>query len=85
MSSSITLHGVTFRWNNEELVITTPSGQERLSGDDAALLLDFFQHRQQDLYGAEQSRGLPAWAREPECFVNGSLIERQSRALEKKQ
>jgi hypothetical protein len=83
--SSITLHGVTFRWNNEELVITTSAGQERLSGDDAALLLDFLQRHQQDLYGAEQSRGLPAWAREPGRFVNGSLIERQSRALEKKQ
>jgi hypothetical protein len=81
---SITLHGVTFRWNNEELIITTSSGQERLSGDDAALLLDFLQHHQQDLYSAEQSRGLPAWARQPGRFVNGHLIEPPSRALEKK-
>lgn len=85
MSNSITLHGITFRWNNDELIITTRSGQERLSGDDAAQLLDFLMHRQQDLYGAEQSRGLPAWARQTERFVNGSLIERQSRALEKKE
>jgi hypothetical protein len=83
--SSITLHGITFRWNNEELVITTSSGQEQLSGEDAALLLDFLQHHQQDLYGAEQARGLAAWARQSGRFVNGGLIERPSHALEKKQ
>jgi hypothetical protein len=83
--SGITLHGVTFRWDGDELIITTSTGQERLSGDDAALLLDFLQRHQQALYGAEQSRGLPAWARQPGRFVNGGLIEQQSRALEKKQ
>jgi hypothetical protein len=82
--SSITLHGITFRWNNEKLVITTSAGQQQLSGEDAAQLLDFLLHHQQDFYATEQARELPAWARQSGRFVNGSLIERQSRALEKR-
>lgn len=44
---SITLNGITFRWNDDDLIITTQTGQELLTGSDAALLLDFLQLHQQ--------------------------------------
>ncbi len=72
---SITLQGVTFRWNGEELLITTSTGQQSLSGSDAAQLLDFLQYRQQQLYAAEHSRELPQWARPASRYINGQISE----------
>ena len=51
---SITLDGVTFRWDGQELLVTTANSQKRLTGSSAATLLDFLLVIQQDLYTAEQ-------------------------------
>ena len=59
---SVTLDGVTFRWDGEELLVTTATSQKRVTGSSAATLLDFLLAIQQDLYTAEQARELPTWA-----------------------
>jgi hypothetical protein len=79
---SITLQGITFRWNGDELLITTSTGQQSLSGSDAAQLLDFLQYRQQQLYAAEQGRELPQWARPSGRYVNGQISEVRPRIID---
>jgi len=71
---NIALDGVTFRWDGEELLITTATDQKRLTGSSAAKLLDFLLAIQQDLYTAEQARELPTWAHPSRQFVNGQVI-----------
>ena len=71
---NIALDGVTFRWDGEELLITTATDQKRLTGSSAAKLLDFLLAIQQDLYTAEQARELPTWAHPSRQFVNGHVI-----------
>ena len=78
---SITLDGVTFRWDGDALLVTTATSQKRLTGSSAARLLDFLQLIQQDLYAAEQARELPMWAHPPRTFVNGQVSEEQSLRL----
>ena len=78
---SVTLDGVTFRWDGEELLVTTATSQKRLTGSSAATLLDFLLTLQQDLYSAEQARELPTWAHPPRTFVNGQVSEEQSLRL----
>ncbi len=38
---TINVNGISFRWNGDQLLITTRHGQDLLSGSDAGLLLDF--------------------------------------------
>ena len=71
--NSITLDGVTFRWDGQELLVTTATSQKRLTGSSAATLLDFLMAIQQDLYTAEQARELPTWAHPSRHFVNGQV------------
>jgi len=80
--SSITLDGVTFRWDGQELLVTTATSQKRLMGSSAARLLDFLLAIQQCLYAAEQARELPTWAHPPQQFVNGQVIEGQPPRLD---
>ena len=63
--NSITLDGVTFRWDGQELLITTATSQKRLTGTSALQLSDFLLSIQQDLYLVEQARDLPVWVRPP--------------------
>ena len=74
---NIALDGVTFRWDGEELLITTATDQKRLTGSSAAKLLDFLLAIQQDLYTAEQARELPTWAHPSRQFLNGQVSEVQ--------
>ena len=71
---SITLGGVTFRWNGDDLILTTRAGQELLTGSDAALLLDFLQLHQQEIFSAEQHQ-LPSWARPRDRYISGHISE----------
>ncbi len=52
---SITLDGVTFRWDGQELLVTTAAGQQRLTGSSAARLVDFLLSIQHDLSVAAQA------------------------------
>ncbi len=79
---SINLNGISFRWNGDQLLITSPHGQDLLSGSDAALLLDFLQAHQQEIYQAEQDQQLPSWARSGPRFVLREVAEEGPRQLE---
>lgn len=57
--NSITLDGVTFRWDEQELLVTTATSQKCLTGTSALQLSDFLLSIQQDLYTVEQARELP--------------------------
>ena len=69
----ISLGGVTFRWDNDQLIVTTQGDQRILSGSDAAQLLDFLLGNEQVIYAAEQARELPGWVRSGERFSNGQV------------
>jgi hypothetical protein len=70
---SINLNGVSFRWNDGQLLITTVRGQDLLSATGAAQLLDFLLLHQQEIYAGEQGRELPPWARDERRYVSGSI------------
>jgi hypothetical protein len=78
---SITVNGVSFRWSDDQLLITTAHSQDLLSAGSAAQLLDFLLLHQQEIYAGEQGRELPAWARDETRSIAGS-IEQQVPRLE---
>jgi hypothetical protein len=80
---SINLNGISFRWSDDQLVVTTARGQDILSAANAAQLLDFLQLHQQEMYAGEQGRELPPWARDERRYVSGT-IEHQSLRLEER-
>jgi hypothetical protein len=78
---SINLNGVSFRWSDGQLLITTARGQDILAGSQVTQLLDFLQFHQQGIYVSEQGRGLPPWAIDETRYVEG-LVEHQAPQLE---
>ena len=73
---SVTTHGLTFRWADDHLVITTPKGQYMLDAQGAALLLDMLYSQKDEIFDAEaHTDGLATWARQHpgQQFVIGSL------------
>ena len=73
---SITLGGLTFRWADDQLVVTTPKGQDCLNASETAQLLDFLYARKDEIFDAEaHAEGLASWARQhsQQQFVIGSL------------
>ncbi len=75
--NSITLDGVTFRWDWQELLVTTATSQKRLPGTNALQLSDFLLSIQQDLYAVEQARDLPVWVRPPLRSAHGQVSDEQ--------
>jgi len=72
---SITTSGLTFRWADDHLIVTTPKGQYSLDAQGTAHLLDLLYAHKDEIFDAEaQTDGLAAWARQhPVQFVIGSL------------
>ena len=73
---SITTGGLTFRWADDHLVITTPKGQHMLDAQGTALLLDMLYAQKDEIFDAEaHTDGPAAWARQhpQQQFVIGSL------------
>jgi len=73
---SVTTHGLTFRWADDHLVITTPKGQYALDAQGTAHLLDLLYAHKDAIFDAEaHSDGLASWARQhpQQQFVIGSL------------
>jgi hypothetical protein len=79
---SINVNGVSFRWSDDQLLITTAHGQDCLSATSAAQLLDFLLLHQQEIYAGEQGRELPAWARDETRFIAGSIEQQVPRVEE---
>ena len=79
---SITVNGISFRWSDDHLLITTAHGQDCLSAGSAAQLLDFLLWHQQEIYAGEQGRELPAWARDETRFIAGSIEQQAPRVEE---
>ncbi len=74
---SITLDGITFRWDGQDVWVTTAASQRRITSGSAARLLDFLLLIQQDLYAVEQACEMPMWAHLPRQLVNGGVSEEQ--------
>jgi hypothetical protein len=79
---SINLNGVTFRWHDGQLLITTSHGQSVLAASQVAQLLDFLQFHQQSIYAGEQ--GLPSWAIGDTRYVAGTVEHQAMRLKEGK-
>lgn len=77
---SITVGGLTFRWADDQLLVTTLKGQYRLNASETAQLLDFLYAQKDEIFDAEaHTDGLAAWARQQsqQQFVIGSLNPQQ--------
>ncbi|HYU75078.1 MAG TPA: hypothetical protein VEL31_20615 [Ktedonobacteraceae bacterium] len=79
MMESMTVGGLTFRWADNTLLITTPTGQHLLNGRAAADLLTFLDANRDEIFTAEQTGSVPEWA-QPQAsgqFVIGSVSSEQ--------
>ena len=72
---SITIGGLTFRWTENTLLITTPTGQHLLNGRAAADLLTFLDANRDEIFTVEQAGEVPGWAQSqvPSRYVIGSI------------
>ena len=73
---SITTNGLTFRWADDQLIVTTPKGQYRLNASETAHLLDFLYAQKDEIFDSEaHTDEVAAWARQHpgQQFVIGSL------------
>jgi len=66
---SITVGGLTFRWADDQLLVTTSKGQYRLNASETAQLLDFLYAQKDAIFDAE--------AHTEGQFVIGSLNPQQ--------
>jgi hypothetical protein len=80
---SITVGGLTFRWTDSVLIITTPTGQHMLNGRAAADLLTFLDVNRDEIFAVDQANGTPDWAqpKPPGRYVIGSVLNEQERRL----
>ena len=72
---SVTLNGLTFRWADDHLVITTPKGHYALDTQGTAHLLDMLYAQKDEIFDADAyTDGPAAWARRHpvQQFVIGS-------------
>ena len=81
MQRRMSLNGVSFRWDQDRLIVTVQGDQHILSGSEAARLLDFLLSYQQPIYAAQQTRELPDWIQELGQEVNGHVELPQRRQL----
>ncbi len=58
---SITVGGLTFRWTENTLLITTPVGQHLLNGRAAADLLVFLDANRDEIFTVEQVGEVPVY------------------------
>ncbi len=69
--------GLTFRWADGRLIITTPKGQHMLDAQGTAQLLDWLYGQKDEIFDAEASQGdgRAEWAHQypPQHYVVGSL------------
>jgi len=73
---SVTTNGLTFRWADDHLIVTTPKGQYTLDAQGTAHLLDLLYAHKDEIFDAEaHSVGLASWARQHpvQQFIIGSL------------
>ncbi len=75
----INLNGVSFRWSEDRLLITTAHGQDILAGSQVAQLLDFLQVHQQRIYRHEQNRDLPSWVQDHARYDTGQIVDQVPR------
>ncbi len=81
--NSITIGGLTFRWADDQLLVTTSKGQHCLNASETAQLLDFLYAQKDAIFDAEaHTDGLAAWARQhpQQQFVLGSLNPQSEQA-----
>jgi hypothetical protein len=59
---SITVGGLTFRWTDNVLMITTPTGQHMLNRQAAANLLVFLDANRDEIFTVDQAGEVSEWA-----------------------
>ena len=81
---SIITSGLTFRWADDHLIVTTPKGQHTLDAQGTARLLDMLYAHKDEIFDAEaHSDGLAAWARQHpvQQYVVGTLNPQHESAV----
>ncbi len=81
----INLNGISFRWSEDQLLITTAHGQDILVGSQVAQLLDFLQSHQQSIYAGDQGQGLPEWVQDHTRYATGQIVNQVPRLKEGKE
>ncbi len=59
---SVTVGGLTFRWTDNVLMITTPTGQHLLNGRAAADILVFLDANRDEIFTVDQAGEVSEWA-----------------------
>ncbi len=73
---SIAVVSLTFRWADDQLIVTTPKGQHHLNASEVAQLLDFLYAQKDEIFDAEAHvEGLATLVRQhpQQQFVIGNL------------
>src|SRR6266496_705322 len=80
---SITVGGLTFRWSDNTLVITTPTGQHILNGRATADVLVFLDANRDEIFTVDQAGEMPEWAQPqaPGRYVIGSIASEREPSL----
>ena len=78
---SVTVGGLTFRWTDNVLMITTPTGQHILNGQAAANLLVFLDANRDEIFTVDQAGEMPEWAQSQASgrYVIGSITQQERR------
>ncbi len=74
---SITVGGLIFRWTDNVLLITTPTGQHLLNRQAAANLLLFLDANRDEIFTVDQAGEVSEWAQpqEPDRSVIGNITQ----------
>ena len=78
---SVTVGGLTFRWTDSVLMITTPTGQHLLNRQAAANLLVFLDANRDEIFTVDQAGEVSEWAQpqESDRSVIGNITQQERR------
>ncbi len=78
---SVTVGGLTFRWTDNVLMITTPTGQHVLNGRATADVLVFLDANRDEIFTVDQAGEVSEWAQpqEPDRSVIGNITQQERR------
>jgi hypothetical protein len=70
---SVTIGPLSFRWDETEIIVTTPAGQYRLNAYESVELLAWLYNQRDNLYAARHN--LPEWARPDQLAQSPYLLQ----------
>ncbi len=72
---SVTIGSLTFRWADDVLTVTTPTGHYVLTGQEASELLSYLFAYGDEM--ADVTQEIPSWARSPKQQVDNAASNPQ--------